>query len=331
MKAFSPGVDLHAAFDHQGPGDQHGVRHRPRAVPLVGPQVGHPCAQGFAPAHRRAVVARVPGKGGGHHLGHEALQQIRRAAVAVAGQQQRVAGHCLQAAVWPLQPHAQHALRLVHHELAGAGLGQQRDPAALLRLRQRLDEGLAGALAQGVHAVARVAGVQEAVEHFPLQAVAVGQEIQRRRDGFGVGLYQVRRRCAVGLVLDVLGKAPGRIVHPQRPLHLGSRGGDEAGRQAGRPRRTFVAFGHHALDAPVRQPQRRGQAASPGPDHQHRNLHRRGEARLDHHAGRRRHASPSCTKVAASTTRATLARSLSAVAWTSALKAAQPSAITQVS
>ena len=62
VEAPALGIDLHAAFHHQRPGDQRALRHRPGAVALVAAQVGQPRAELPAPGDRAAVVADMAGE-----------------------------------------------------------------------------------------------------------------------------------------------------------------------------------------------------------------------------------------------------------------------------
>ena len=236
------------------------------AVALVAGQVPGVGAQRLAPAQRVALVAGVAEIGGVGHGRHVPAQQVRGGAVAAARQDQGGAGDVLLCAVRAVQAGALDAAGAVGEQGLDVGAGQDGDAGGLGRGQQPGHQGGTGALGDGVHAVAAVAGIQEAVQHRERDAVAVGQPLQRRAGGGGDAQRLGRVGLPGGLAGDVGGKQGGGVVDALGALEPGAGGGDEAGRQRGGPGGRAVAFQHGNLRARIMGGQGGNQAARAGAD-----------------------------------------------------------------
>ena len=238
VEALALRVDLHAAFHHGGPGHERALRDDPGAVALVAAQVRQAGAQAAPPGDGAAVVAHMPAKGGIGHGRQQFAHQRGVAAVAVAGQDQRVAGQVLQRAVGTLVRHANDAVsarrrvrsgsrarcrhrcgcRAIYRrlrafrdpDLAHQGLGQHVHAARRRHAAQGGEQGGACALGHAVDAVHAVAGVEPGVGHLEGDAMRL-QRIDGLAHGLGVGQHQVRRGLAVALGLDLAAEQRQRI------------------------------------------------------------------------------------------------------------------------
>ena len=263
-------VDLDRAFHHQRPGDQHPVRMGQRAMALAAAQLPARRAHRLAPQHGIASVTRVAIIERAGHAGDKPCDQLRVAAIAVAGQHQRLAGDGLAPAARPGQRHRAHSGGLVQMQHLRMRLGDQRDAGGLDGGDQAGEQRLAGALGHRMHAVATVAGIEEVGQHLPFQPVRVGEPVERRPDLAGGKGDQRLVGCPLGLGLDVGGKAPGVVVgYPRRALRGRRRRGNEAGGHRCGAGGRGVALHHHHLGAGIVSGQRRGEAAGACADHQY--------------------------------------------------------------
>jgi hypothetical protein len=110
MEAFAPGIELHAALHHHGPGHQRALGNDPGAVALVAAQVRKRGAQRLSPEDRAAVVPAWPAKIASRISGKPVAHQLRIAAEAVAREQEHVTGDQLLGAVGALHADAQDAV-----------------------------------------------------------------------------------------------------------------------------------------------------------------------------------------------------------------------------
>ena len=290
VKPSSQRIDLDAAFHHQGPGDEHSVRHRPRAVSLIAAEIGELRTERPAPRDRAAVVADMACEHRVAHLRQPIAHHRGIAAEAVAREDHTAAGEMLHGVVGAPNAEPEHAILGIDPELAYQRLGQQRCTGSLRGRVERRDQCSPGALRQRVHAAHRVARIEEAVEQLERETVATFERVDCRADGLGVRRNQVRRCAAVRLALDVGREAFDAVVgHPCGALDARSGGGDEAGAQCRAALRRGVALEQDALDAGIAQHQRGRQPARAGADDRHRHRRRAGRHRggADHARGMR--------------------------------------------
>ena len=131
---------------------------------------------------------------------------------------------------------------------------------------QRALELLAGAVRRAVHAQHRVARVEEALDELELDAVAVGEPLDRRSRGPRDGVDDPAVGRALRLAPDVRGEELRRILDAERALEARTGGGDEGGRERGAAGGLGVPLEHQHLRAGLAHRQRGRQAARAGPD-----------------------------------------------------------------
>lgn len=185
---------------------------------LVAAEVGQLRAERAAPRDAAAVVAGMAGVGGVGHRGDQFAHQRGVAAEAVAGGEQHVATEVFDLPVRPLDGDAEHAVVVIDMQGGRACTRHRGNAGGCSGAVQHGHQRRTGALGRRVHATRGVAGVEKAVEHVPLQTVALLQGIERGCDGLGVGAHEMRSRRAVCLAVGVGSERIDRVVDAGSPL-----------------------------------------------------------------------------------------------------------------
>ena len=251
------------------------MRRRHRAVALERAHVLERGAELLAPAHRVALVADMAFIEKLGRLGNESLQHFLAAAVAVAGEDQRLAANVLGLAVGARHAHATDAAVGVGIEVRRMRGGGERDFLALHRREQRRVQLGAVEGLRRVHVRPAVAGILEVEDAGKRHLLPLDQPLDRvlrlvgdqPRDG--VVAFAVRLRQ------DVLVEKVGRVVEEScRALQLGARCGDLSARERGAAGGLGVALDDEHLRAVLLRRQRGDGAAGAGADDEDLGLRR---------------------------------------------------------
>ena len=259
-----------AALGDRRPADVRVVRRRDRAVPLERAHVFDRRAELFAPLHRVAGVAGMAVVVRIDHLRDVLGDHRLVAAVAAAGEDQRVAADVLGLAVGPRHAHAADAAVGVGIQVGGAGGGGERNARRFHGGEQGRQQLRAEPRRRRVHVHAAVAGILEIEDARHRQLVAVDQPVDRLRRLPRDVPGDLVIALAVCLVDDVVGEDLGRVVEqPRGALQLGARRRDLAAGEGGAAGRPRVALENQHLRAALVRGERRDRAARAGADDQH--------------------------------------------------------------
>ena len=192
------------------------------AVALVAAQVCHARAQSPAPDDRFALVSsmtkiqRVPHFRDqlGHHLGV--------AAIAVAGQNNGLATQCFLTVVWSTEPDTPDRTIGVGEKVRHPRVRNDRYLERFGAAVQGADQLLAGLRWRAVHAVAAVAGIEEAVDDVQAQPMDVVQPIDAYSRLATKGGDHGRIIFLVRFVDDIRRHLIGAVVEPLGLLDFGS-------------------------------------------------------------------------------------------------------------
>ena len=269
-KALAVLVDLVAALGDRGPADVRVVRRGDRAVTLERAHVLDRRAELLAPLHRVAGVARMAVVVRIDHLRDVLGDHGLVAAVAAAGEDQRVAADVLGLAVGPRHADAADVAFGVGIQVGGAGGGGERDALRFHGGKQGRQQLRAETRRRRMHVHAAVAGILEIEDARQRQLVAVDQPVDRLRRLPRDVPGDLVIALAVRLADDVIGEDLGRVVEqPRGALQLGARRRDLSARERGAARRLRIALENQHFSAALVGGERRDRAARAGADDQH--------------------------------------------------------------
>ena len=144
-------IDLNAALHDHRPGDQNVVRRRQRTVALIGAEMCELRAKRVAPDHGVAAIARMTEIKRVRHFRNKAPHQFGVAAIAVAGQDQRVTADAFARAIAANGLHTANIAIGSGEQRLGHAFGEIDNVAGLGGSAQPVDQLRAGARRQAVH------------------------------------------------------------------------------------------------------------------------------------------------------------------------------------
>jgi len=239
-----------------------------RSMPLIGAHVANGGAELLTPQDGVAAIAGMAVIQGIGHFGNVSGNEIRVAAIAIAGKDQGPAANGFPCPVRPGYLNTGNPVA-VAQERCDRRIGDKREAGGFGGVQQSSHQRRAGLLRDRMHAVGAVAGIEEIIEHNPFQTMSVGEPFQCRTDGVHHAVDDFPVGAVPGLHLDVGGKPRRTVLDRLVLLEPCRRGGNEAGRHGGGPRSGRVPFDDDDIRMGVQGAQAGRQATGTGADDQH--------------------------------------------------------------
>ena len=182
------------------------MRRCDRAMALIATQIAQLRSEHVAPQHRIAAISGMTEIKRIGHLRDVAPHQLRIAAVAIAGKDQRMTANALAGAIAALDLHTVDGAIGTHQQRCGRALRDDRNVAGFGRGAQPIHQFTPGAARQPVHAHRRMAGIVEIIDDVERQIVSVAQPFDQSARMFCHRLDDNAVRLIIGFAKDVGGK-----------------------------------------------------------------------------------------------------------------------------